>query len=70
MTIETILCCFVADEEMFPPEKRFADGGLAEVISSTATVLTAGPAIKEGTVAASTVTTAKIAPTAHPIENH
>ena len=55
---------------MFPPEKRFADGGLAEVISSTATVLTAGPAIKEGTVAASTVTTAKIAPTAHPIENH
>lgn len=36
MAIETILCCFIADEEMFPPEKRFADGGLQTTISKTA----------------------------------
>lgn len=34
MAIETILCCFVADEEMFPPEQRFADGGLKSAILS------------------------------------
>jgi len=36
MAIETILCCFIADEEMFPPEKRFAEGGLQTAISKTA----------------------------------
>ena len=34
MAIETILCCFIADEEMFPPEQRFADGGLKTAIVS------------------------------------
>jgi hypothetical protein len=24
--------CFLADEEMFPPEKRFCDGSLADTI--------------------------------------
>jgi hypothetical protein len=28
MAIETILCCYIADEEMFPPEQRFADGNI------------------------------------------
>lgn len=28
MAINTIMCCYVADEEMFPPEQRFADGAL------------------------------------------
>ena len=36
MGIETILCCYVADEEMFPPEKRFADGGLKSTLQKTA----------------------------------
>lgn len=77
MTIETILCCFVADEELFSPDKRFADGGLAEVIalsSSSTTKTTAipvGPKVKEGTVAVdvSHATTAKVAPTAQSSEN-
>lgn len=36
MAIETILCCFIADEEMFPPEKRFAEGALKSTIQRTA----------------------------------
>ena len=28
MGISTILFCFIADEEMFPPEQRFAENGL------------------------------------------
>lgn len=36
MCIETILCCYIADEEMFAPEKRFADGGLKSAIQKTA----------------------------------
>ena len=36
MCIETILCCFIADEEMFAPEKRFAEGGLKTAIQKTA----------------------------------
>ena len=36
MSIETILCCYIADEEMFPPEKRFADGGLKSAMQRTA----------------------------------
>ena len=33
MAISTILQCFVADEEMFKPEERFAQGSLAATIS-------------------------------------
>jgi hypothetical protein len=36
MTIETILCCYIADEEMFEPEKRFADGDLKSSLQKTA----------------------------------
>lgn len=35
MGIETILCCFIADEEMFPPEDRYAEGDLASAIQKT-----------------------------------
>uniref|UniRef100_A0A7S4TAG2 Choline transporter-like protein n=2 Tax=Ditylum brightwellii TaxID=49249 RepID=A0A7S4TAG2_9STRA len=35
MAISTILQCFVADEEMFLPEDRFAPGSLAQTIDST-----------------------------------
>lgn len=35
MGIETILMCYIADEEMFPPEKRFADGPLKNAIQQT-----------------------------------
>jgi choline transporter-like protein 2/4/5 len=37
MSIETILCCFVADEEMFPAGQRFAEGSLAESVAAGAT---------------------------------
>ena len=36
MCIETILICFIADEEMFAPEQRFADGGLKTTMQKTA----------------------------------
>jgi len=36
MSIETILCCFIADEEMFSPEKRFAEGPLRTTLQETA----------------------------------
>jgi len=36
MGIQTILLCYIADEEMFAPEKRFADGSLQSAISKTA----------------------------------
>jgi hypothetical protein len=36
MGIETILFCFIADEEMFDPEHRFAEGELTELIHATA----------------------------------
>jgi hypothetical protein len=36
MGIQTILLCFIADEEMFPPEKRFADGSLQSAVARTA----------------------------------
>jgi hypothetical protein len=36
MGIETILLCFVADEEMFSPENRFADGDLRTSLQKTA----------------------------------
>jgi len=32
MCIETILLCFIADEELFDPEKRFAEGSLKSAI--------------------------------------
>jgi len=37
MSIETILCCFIADEEMFPAEGglRFAEKGLATTMANT-----------------------------------
>lgn len=35
MGIETILCCYIADEEMFKVEDRFAEGDLAEVCRRT-----------------------------------
>ena len=36
MSIETILNCYVADEEMFPPELRFAEGSLRATMADTA----------------------------------
>jgi choline transporter-like protein 2/4/5 len=36
MSIETILLCFIADEQMYPIEKRFADGSLQDAITKTA----------------------------------
>lgn len=36
MSIETILNCYVADEEMFPPELRFAEGSLRDTMNITA----------------------------------
>lgn len=36
MGIETILMCYIADEEMFEPEKRFAEGGLRSTMQITA----------------------------------
>mmetsp|Transcript_16362 Transcript_16362/g.27658 ORF Transcript_16362/g.27658 Transcript_16362/m.27658 type:complete len:673 (+) Transcript_16362:87-2105(+) len=36
MGIETILFCFIADEEMFPVEKRFASGELMSTLQKTA----------------------------------
>lgn len=35
MAISTILVCYCADEEMFPPEQRFADGNLRSAIQNT-----------------------------------
>jgi hypothetical protein len=35
MAIWTILQCFVADEEMFAPSERFAEGDLAETVTKT-----------------------------------
>ena len=35
MCIETILNCYIADEEMFDPIDRFADGGLKASITKT-----------------------------------
>jgi len=35
MAIWTILQCFVADEEMFEPDQRFAEGDLAQTVSKT-----------------------------------
>jgi len=36
MGIETILFCFIADEEMFEPEKRFASGDLVSTVQAAA----------------------------------
>jgi hypothetical protein len=36
MAISTILVCYIADEEMFPPEDRFCDGALKGAIKKTA----------------------------------
>lgn len=35
MGIETILCCFIADEEMFSPDQRYAEGDLSSAIQKT-----------------------------------
>mmetsp|Transcript_31320 Transcript_31320/g.31860 ORF Transcript_31320/g.31860 Transcript_31320/m.31860 type:complete len:671 (+) Transcript_31320:136-2148(+) len=45
MAIETILCCYIADEEMFPPEKRFADGDLKSAIQIQAEKAQVRPSI-------------------------
>lgn len=45
MGISTILQCFICDEEMFPPEQRFADGALRTTWQKTvqsANVIAAG----------------------------
>lgn len=34
MAIATILQCFVADEEMFSPDQRYAEGGLVDWVDS------------------------------------
>ena len=36
MAISSILVCYIADEEMFPPEDRFCDGPLRGAIKKTA----------------------------------
>lgn len=36
MGIDTILMCFIADEEMFDPVDRFAEGSLATTVQKTA----------------------------------
>ena len=36
MTIDTVLQCYIADEEMFPLEQRFAEGGLKSSLQRTA----------------------------------
>ena len=36
MAIETILLCYIADEEMFPVTERYAEGDLQESITKTA----------------------------------
>ena len=46
MGIETMLFCYIADEEMFGPADRFADGDLKSVIQKTAQSATAVKAIK------------------------
>lgn len=35
MGIETILSCFIADEEMFSPEERYAEGDISSAIQKT-----------------------------------
>lgn len=35
MAISTILICYIADEEMFPPEDRFCEGALKGAIKKT-----------------------------------
>ena len=35
MCIDTMMLCYIADEEMFPPEKRFADGALKSSLQKT-----------------------------------
>lgn len=35
MGIETILCCYIADEEMFKVEDRFVEGELLSVFQRT-----------------------------------
>lgn len=50
MAISTILMCYCADEEMFPPEERFADGALRGAIKKTqqsAADAKVGPEVKE-----------------------
>ena len=36
MGIETILLCYIADEEMFAPDQRFADGSLKNSLQKAA----------------------------------
>lgn len=53
MGIETILLCFIADEEMFKPEDRFAEADLMTTIQRTAQAAAAnkiGPDIPQAQV--------------------
>lgn len=52
MAISTILVCYCADEEMFPPEERFADGALRGAIKKTAQGVTDGQVMPDANVVA------------------
>jgi hypothetical protein len=52
MAISTILVCYCADEEMFPPEERFADGALRGAIKKTAQGATDGQVMPDSNVIA------------------
>jgi len=51
MAISTILQCFIADEEMFEPAERFAEGDLADTVSkinkASASSATIAPEVAE-----------------------
>ena len=47
MAISTILQCFIADEEMFEPDQRFAEGDLAQTVSKTQKEATSAAIVPE-----------------------
>lgn len=49
MGIETVLLCYVADEEMFSPADRFADGPLKTTLEKTAQAAASGKVEPEAT---------------------
>lgn len=57
MGIETILMCFIADEEMFKIEDRFAEAELMSTVQKTAQ---AHKALKAGTKVHQVQVTAKV----------
>ena len=64
MSIETILNCYVADEEMFPPELRFAEGSLKATMADTAKAAADGKVQPDANAASDTKAAA--APAAAP----